>query len=151
MPGPARRRRELVLFCCWTASRQQRLDRRTLARAMRLVGAWQADVVRPLRAARRALARALPAVELVMGEAAAASIDPAREALKRGVTEIELEAEYVEQTLLAQYAESLPAAARPLPAPLAARASLVRYLALLGVAEGAAQAEVDALVSVFEQ
>ncbi|MFO1286955.1 MAG: TIGR02444 family protein [Rubrivivax sp.] len=53
----------LVLLCCWMASRQQRLDRRTLARAMRLVGAWQADVVRPLRAARRALARALPAIE----------------------------------------------------------------------------------------
>lgn len=141
----------LVLFCCWTASRQQRLDRRTLARAMRLVGAWQADVVRPLRAARRALARALPAVESAKGGAAASSIDPAREALRRSVTALELDAEYVEQTLLAQYADSLPAAARPLAPPLAARASLVRYLALLGVPEGAAQAEVDALVSAIAQ
>ncbi|HET6519133.1 MAG TPA: TIGR02444 family protein, partial [Geminicoccaceae bacterium] len=46
----------LLLLACWLAAAHGRaLDGATLARARAASGRWQAEVVRPLRAARRAL------------------------------------------------------------------------------------------------
>ena len=45
----------LVLVCCWQASRGVPLDRALLSRAGEVVASWQAEVVRPLRALRRRL------------------------------------------------------------------------------------------------
>lgn len=46
----------LLLFACWLADQGIELDHRILAQARDAVSAWQAEVVRPLRAVRRRLA-----------------------------------------------------------------------------------------------
>jgi uncharacterized protein (TIGR02444 family) len=45
----------LVLLCCWQASRGAELDAATLREAHQAVASWQAEVVRLLRALRRRL------------------------------------------------------------------------------------------------
>jgi uncharacterized protein (TIGR02444 family) len=112
----------LLLYCCWIAATGRTLDNRTLRRAMACVARWQADVIRPLRQARRALKaapRALP-----QGWA---------DDLRKRIGAVELDMEYLEQCALFALARTLPSPARPRPPRAAAQASIARYLALLAV------------------
>ncbi len=81
----------LLLFCGWTGRQGRQLDRRALKSAISRVGAWQSDVIAPLRLARQGLKR--------QREGAAAAL-PAQGLRKRLAT-LELDLERVEQALLA--------------------------------------------------
>ena len=125
----------LLLFCCWLASRGRALDKRSLRRAIAAVRPWQETVVRPLRRARRALKRP-----------GAARPEARRARLRQDVFRLELDAEHVEQLLLARFAAGLPRPARRREPQAAAAASLERYLGLLGAPLGrAAQGRVKIL------
>jgi uncharacterized protein (TIGR02444 family) len=133
----------LLLLCGWMASRGSSLDQRRLRQAIARVHAWQSEVVAPLRQARRAHKRL------------AAEVAPAREAaaaMHRRLLALELELEYVEQSLLVELAASWPAPRRALPPGDAAQASLARYLQLLGHGSDQASAtRVATLVAAFGQ
>jgi uncharacterized protein (TIGR02444 family) len=113
----------LVLLCCWLAQQGRALDKRTLRRAITAVERWQREVVAPVRRARRAL-------KTTTGALPAAWATGLRSRLGR----IELDLEYVEQRLLADFAASLPPVARAPPSRAAAQASLARYVDLLSAA-----------------
>ena len=118
----------LLLLCGWLGAQGRTLARRRLRQAMARVGAWQTEVIAPMRAARRAIKCAPPtATELVPG-------------LRKRVLALELELEYVEQQLLADLAAQWPAPARRAPPRVAVSNSLARYLALLGHAPRPAHA-----------
>lgn len=87
----------LLLFCCWAASKGIGLDRQSLGAAESAVASWRNQIVRPLRSLRQRLKRGMagfPEAELT--------------ALRHKVLEIELEAERIEQGRLEGL---LPAAA----------------------------------------
>lgn len=129
----------LLLWCGWLASRGASLDRRRLRQAIARVGAWQREVVAPLRQARRAHKRL-----------AGALAPQAASAVHQRLLALELELEYAEQTLLADLAASWPAPRRALPPGEAAQASLTRYVQLLArPADRAAAAPLAALVAAF--
>ena len=110
----------LLLLCCWLAADGRALDKRTLRRAMAEVAHGQAEVIAPLRRARRALKLAsLPG---------GWSSD-----LRKRIAAVELDMEYLEQCALVELAKSLPPSTRRQPACDAARTSIDRYLDLLGV------------------
>jgi len=116
----------VLLLCGWLASRGRSLDRRRLRQAMARVGAWQSEVVAPLRKARRAhkrLAGAMP-----QQEDAARTETP----LHQRLLALELELEYAEQSMLVALAQTWPPPARVLPPTAAAQRNLERYLQLLG-------------------
>jgi uncharacterized protein (TIGR02444 family) len=117
----------LLLFCCWLGSQGRALDRRSLRRAIAAAKPWQEQVVEPLRRARRALKRPGAAVP-----------EAWRAHLRQSVFRLELDAEYVEQLLLARLAARLPRPARRQEPQAAAAASLERYLGLLGAPLGRA-------------
>jgi uncharacterized protein (TIGR02444 family) len=84
----------ILLFCCWIgASGRGRLQAEELRRLTGKVGPWQRDIVMPLRAARRRLAA---------GENLPIAPEEAAAALRRRVADAEMEAEHVEQLLLAE-------------------------------------------------
>ncbi len=83
----------LLLFCCWAGSRGRRLDPADLEGLDEAVRPWQDAVVRPLRGIRRWLKTQ-----------AAAPGAPAHR-LREKIKADELQAEAVEQTLLAQTLE----------------------------------------------
>jgi hypothetical protein len=95
---------------------------------MRTVARWQAEVIQPLRQARRALKNA------PLGPAAAWA-----GALRKRVGRLELECEYLEQRMLADAAAALPLPRRAQTPQAATAASLERYLSLLGVPRDAAE------------
>jgi uncharacterized protein (TIGR02444 family) len=107
----------LLLFCCWAGNRGRALDKRSLHRAVSAVRPWQEEIVQPLRRARRSLKRS--------GAGA-----------YRSVLGLELDAEYVEQLLLAGLAARLPPPGRRHDPQAACAANLERYLELLGAAVG---------------
>lgn len=109
----------LLLFCLWAGVRGKALSQAELRQLAAVAAAWQEEVVKPLRAARRRL----------KGEA-----DDAAQDLRAKVIELEIEAERQEQVRLAG-ALTLAAAA---PEPRAAAANLLGYLALLQVEPDAA-------------
>jgi uncharacterized protein (TIGR02444 family) len=111
----------LLLFCGWVGLAGRALDQRLLRQATACVGRWQAEVVAPLRAVRRALKHCAST-----GSAAAPAL-----MLRRRIAALELQAESVEQTLLFELAASWPPPARPKRPPAAVAASLGRYLASL--------------------
>lgn len=86
----------LLLFCCWVATRGVTLDRQTLTAAEAAVAGWRNQVVRPIRALRRRLKR-----ETEGFPAAAVA------ALRGQLLEAELQAERLEQQRLEAF---LPAA-----------------------------------------
>jgi uncharacterized protein (TIGR02444 family) len=86
----------LLLLACWLADRGQRLEPALVAAGQR----WQMEVVRPLRAARRAL-------QARLAEAAAPEI--AR--LRRAIAAAELAAERLEQIELGQLARGVKSTA----------------------------------------
>ncbi|MCB2019328.1 MAG: TIGR02444 family protein [Burkholderiaceae bacterium] len=110
----------LLLLCGWLGLDGRALDRRRLRQAMACVGTWQSDVIASVRQARRAIKRNPPP------DAEAA------QALRRQILALELELEYVEQSMLADLAAQWPAPARRAPPRDAIEAGLLRYLNLLG-------------------
>lgn len=126
----------LLLWCCWQANLGRALDKRALRRAMAATACWQAEVILPLRGARRALKRSpqgLP--EGWAGD------------LRRRIGAVELDMEYAEQRALFELAQALPPAARAGAPREAAQASIARYLDLLGaVATPAIERDVDLVV-----
>ena len=116
----------LLLFCLWWARHGGgRLTAAELDSARAAAGAWQSRVVGPLRAARRALKAPLGAPP-----------GPA-EKLRQRVKDLELEAERLEQSMLAASFTVSPAAPRPVEVALASAAANLRdYLAGLDLTAG---------------
>ena len=112
----------IVLFCCWLASRGIAADEGSLGRIAEAAKNWQEEFVRPLRALRSRLKAAL-------AEPRPGSI-PARwpdlvAALRRRALALEIDGERLEQLLLAERAADLAATAAPGVA--LASANLRRY------------------------
>jgi len=124
----------LLLYCCWhAATGRGGLDRTTLAGLREKVAAWRAAVVEPLRDIRRGM----------KGGIAGAPPDDA-EALRGEVQRLEIEAERIEQALLATEAAS---SGRRDDTEADVRASLAAYCELLGAgAAGEAEAAVEVLL-----
>jgi uncharacterized protein (TIGR02444 family) len=111
----------ILLFCCWASARGRALSLEEIEGLMAAVGPWHEGVVKPLRAVRRWLKDQ----ETAPGAAA--------EALRQEVKAQELEAERIEQQILAEtlaLGEGEPAAAL-------AAANLKAYLARLDLRAGA--------------
>lgn len=115
----------LLLYCCWMGDQGRRLSKRALRSAIAAVSGWQSEVVRPLRRARRALKKGRGAIAREWSQS-----------LRERIGAAELDAEYVQQIILAEHA------ARRSPFPLrcdpqkAAAANLAIYFELLGAAIG---------------
>lgn len=112
----------LLLACLWMGRQGRLLSRAALAHMMDEAEALHAQVVRPLRAARRGLKK--PAES---GGRLAAPLGQLRARVKAA----ELEAEHIEQLLI----EAALAAAETTPAPVATacHANINAYLAAMGV------------------
>jgi uncharacterized protein (TIGR02444 family) len=100
----------VVLFCCWLASRGIAADEAVLRRIVERAGAWQEEFVRPLRTLRSRL-------KVTLVEPQPGSI-PARwpeliAALRRRVLALEIDGERLEQLLLAELAADLAGTATP--------------------------------------
>jgi uncharacterized protein (TIGR02444 family) len=102
----------LLLFCCWTGARGQALGPEGLARALEAAGPWQEGVVKPLRRARRWL-KGRDGADV--------------QALRARIKADELEAERLEQALLAETLPPGPGEA----SPALAAANLKAYLGRL--------------------
>ena len=108
----------MLLFALWTGGRGSVLDAASMARLDARVTPWRTGVIRPLRAARRALK---PAPD---------GVDPARaQALRQQLLASELEAEHVQQDMME--------AAAPPPnggeAAACVRANLAYYATMAGI------------------
>lgn len=110
----------MLLYCCWLGRSGRTLDEPALRAVMAAVAHWQNEVIKPLRQVRRTLKRTPHGLPAAWAEQ-----------LRKGIGTIELDLEYVEQRMLADAAQRLPAAACPEPSRIATAASLARYLALL--------------------
>lgn len=108
----------VMLFCGWVGRAGRALDKRRLQRVMGCVGRWQTEVIAPLRAVRRTLKN---------GGLHGSTTAPVT-ALRRRIAALELELEYVEQTLLFGLACTWPPPASPQRPAAAVAASLARYL-----------------------
>jgi uncharacterized protein (TIGR02444 family) len=100
----------IVLLCCWLASRGIEAEREWLKAAIAAVGPWHRQVVRPLRAMRRRL-------KAELAGACAGSV-PSRwpeltAGLRQRVLALEIDGERLEQLLLADRAAGLRATAAP--------------------------------------
>jgi len=111
----------LLLYCGWLGARGRRLDRRAMRSALTAVGRWQADVVTPLRGARRAIRK----------DARGAAGMQAR-TLRSRIAAAELCADYVEQALLAACARRLPRTCARHPPRVAIGANIGHYISLSG-------------------
>jgi uncharacterized protein (TIGR02444 family) len=112
----------LLLLCCWLASEGRPADARFLAGAAAAVAAWRAAAVEPLRRVRRRLADGVRGVPRAW-----------RAPVRARALAAELEAERVEQLVLARRAARLLARA---PRPGQAAANLDRYRKLLKTPPG---------------
>ena len=110
----------LLLFALFAGSEGRRLTPTETARVAAGAAAWHEGVVRPLRRARRNAKAGLSPVDAALTDA-----------LRRRVAAAEIEAERVEQLLIAALAG--PPAAVEADRRAAAAANLARYLAHLGV------------------
>ena len=117
----------LLLFCCWTGTLRRPLNKRFLRRVMAAVSGWQCGVVQPLRRARHALKKAGSGLPRVW-----------RAHLRENVSSLELDAEYLEQLLLARLAMQAPQPGQKANAEKTVAANLERYLGLLGAPVGVA-------------
>ena len=123
----------MLLFCCWVATQQsQPLTEKALHDALTTVSSWQYEVVQPLRYLRQHLRNYYPSNTVAREQA---------EQFRNGLKQLELEAEYVEQTMLL---EQLPNSDIDTHKALAATdvgkhmaANLNRYCALCGVEQNA--------------
>jgi uncharacterized protein (TIGR02444 family) len=112
----------VVLLCCWLASRGILADEAMFARIAEATEPWQEQLVRPLRAVRGRLKMALK--EPQPGSIAARWPELAG-ALRQRVLAIEIDGERLEQLLLAELAAELAPTASPGAA--LASANLARY------------------------
>lgn len=110
----------LLLLCGWLGQQGRALDKRRLRQAMLCIDRWQSDVIAPVRSARRAIKRHPP------------SDAQAAQALRKQILALELDLEYVEQSMLADLAAQWPDGARHSTPRAAITASLARYMDLLG-------------------
>jgi uncharacterized protein (TIGR02444 family) len=85
----------VVLFMLWSAARGRRLSLREVGDIVELVKPWQIQVVRPLRLARRSLKT--PPPDWTLQET---------EALRQRIKADELEAERLQQQVLAHFAQA---------------------------------------------
>jgi uncharacterized protein (TIGR02444 family) len=98
----------LVLLCCWQASRGGALDAASLRRAQEAVASWQTEVVRPLRALRQRLKVSLAQPE----PGSIGELWPALAgALRVRALALELDGERLAQLALARALADLPARA----------------------------------------
>lgn len=112
----------LLLLCCWLGAAGRRLDRRQLRRTISKTAAWQQQIVVPLRQLRRGL------------KSESWPVSPTgRRALRASVAAAELEAEHLEQLLLADLVAHL---VRRAGKNFSAE-NLAGYAAVLGVDFGA--------------
>jgi len=100
----------LVLLCCWLASRGIEAERAWLNATVGAAEAWQAQVVRPLRAVRRRLKGDL--AEQAPGGIGAGWPELAAR-LRQRVLALEIDGERLEQLLLAELAAGLGATVAP--------------------------------------
>lgn len=121
----------LLLYCCWLGQAGRALDKRSLRKAVTAVSRWQAEVIKPLRQARRTLKKPPDGVPVEWAGQ-----------LRKRIGALELNLEYLEQRLLTDAAQALPPAKHSQPPGTATVASLNRYLALLGVPTGQADIQV---------
>jgi uncharacterized protein (TIGR02444 family) len=112
----------LILLCCWLASRGIVADAAMLARIARAAEVWQEQLVRPLRAVRGRLKTALRKPQ---PGSIAARWPELTGALRQRVLAAETDGERLEQLLLAELAgELVPTAS---PGVALASANLARY------------------------
>ncbi|MGO8868776.1 MAG: TIGR02444 family protein [Alphaproteobacteria bacterium] len=122
----------LLLFCCWHArSGRGALAGEDLRRAAAAVEPWHGRLVRGLRAVRVRLRRE----SAPLPQPTDALLAELAEALRKKIAAVELEAEHIEQLILA--ASARPVSSESAAVPLAARArdaaeGALAYLALLG-------------------
>jgi uncharacterized protein (TIGR02444 family) len=112
----------LVLLCCWQATRGAELDRATLSRAKAAVASWQAEVVRPLRALRQRLRAKL--VDPEPGSVVERWSELAA-AIRERALALEIDGEHLAQLGLCRTVSEL--AARAEPGVALACANLRRY------------------------
>jgi uncharacterized protein (TIGR02444 family) len=112
----------LILLCCWLASRGIVADAAMLARIARAAEVWQEQLVRPLRAVRGRLKTALRKPQ---PGSIAARWPELTGALRQRVLAAETDGERLEQLLLAELAAELVPTASPGVA--LASANLARY------------------------
>lgn len=115
----------LLLYGCWLGLGGRRLSDRAMRQALAGVARWQHDIVQPMRQARRGIAKASTGT-------------PGGWAgyLRHRIGSIELDAEYVEQHILAGLAAAMPPLVRRQEPQAAVMANLERYFDLLGVTIG---------------
>jgi len=122
----------LVLYCCWLgATGRGHLDAEDFARLSEAASVWQREVVTPLRAVRRRLAEPPRRVAHALSAA-----------LREAVKAAELDAERIEQTVLAEALERAPVVHDAARRRRDIGHSLARYLAFVGAPanEGVAEA-----------
>jgi len=111
-----------LLFCCWlAASGRGGVGAAEIARLHAAAAGWHGEIVRGLRAVRKRLKQP------VGGEDRALALS-----LRQRLQKIEIDAEHIEQLMLAAAGDALPAG-RPDDPAEAARANALAYLAALGV------------------
>ncbi len=110
----------ILLFCCWAGVRGQALTAAELAARIAAVRPWQDEVVKPLRAVRRWLKEQHTAPS------------KAAEALRQAIKAQELEAERLEQLILAEGATT----EEEQGTPALAAANLGAYLSALDLVPG---------------
>jgi uncharacterized protein (TIGR02444 family) len=115
----------LLLYCSWMGRCGRKLDSRATRSAMAAVGRWQKDVVWSLRRARRAIRK-----DPHGAEAEAVKL------LRRSIAAAELDAEYLEQRLLATEAARTQPSAGNSGVREATKANLARYFGALGATLG---------------
>ncbi len=119
----------VLLLCCWTgASGRGRLDADDIRTTLAVARPWHDRVVVPLRGLRRDL------------KPPPAGTPPAAvEAVRRRIATAELAAEHAEQLMIAATVSRIPNDGRPATGRVAdAAASVMTYLAAIGVADDAA-------------
>ncbi len=112
----------LLLFCCWQGSEGRSLNKHSLRKVMQAVAVWQQQVVQPLRHARRVIKQALPGVASELGGS-----------FGKHIARVELEAEYLEQLVLARHRAAAPQAPHKINPETIAAINLTRHLELLGI------------------
>lgn len=112
----------ILLLCCWIgASGRGAVGAKDIAQIVEAVSAWHGEIVRSLRTVRKRLK------EPVGGEDRDLALS-----IRKRVQKIEIDAEHIEQLMLAAAADTLPATAPGDPAE-DARANAETYLAHLQI------------------
>lgn len=115
----------ILLLCCWLgASGRGTVGPEGMAQIVEAAFAWHGEIVRGLRAVRKRLKDPVGGEDRDLAES-----------IRKQVQKIEIDAEHIEQLMLAAAADALPAAAPGDPAA-DARANAEAYLAHLQIRSG---------------